>query len=1026
MPVHFASSLRRNPRSERPAANLSRPQKLCGFFEPFFVLFIDSETLLQTEGNLIVPSRLVRLLLFLFLPIFLSAGWAQKATGTLRGQVMDPSGAIIPGASVTLSGNGKSMTTTSRGDGNYQFNAVPPGQYTIHTSIDGFTPYEMQGVSISPGKTSTLNIPMTLAVQQQEVHVQAEGNTIDTTPESNANALVMKGKDLDALSDDPDELASEIQALAGPGAGPNGAQIYIDGFSGGEIPPKSSIREIRVNQNPFSAEYDRLGYGRIEILTKPGSEKFHGHVFSRGNYSGFNAQNPILNANLAPGQKLIQEPSYYSYFAHANVGGPIKPGSSYFVSGFYRDTQNVEVVNATNPATITATHPNGLTLNQAISNPMSRTDVNPRFDFQLGKSNTLTLRYSLYRVVATNDGVGQLALPEQAYNLHNEENQIQASDSMVLSRNFVDNIRFQYRHIRNNQIAQFTSPTVSVQGSFTDGGSNAGTQRDSQDDFELQDYLTGQKGAHTLNFGTRLRVYDDANYTNAGTNGSYVFQSNANYVAKTPQQYSVTVVNKYTARAVLFDAALFYQDDWKINPRFTFSYGVRWESQNYIHDKNDWAPRVYLAYALGHGHRPKTVVRAGYGWFYERFTVPNGSYGAPYILQTIHNNLPANPNTPSNQQIFTVTNPAGYTETNPGNAIKPPNPTSSSSAPTYWTLDPKFHAAVDMQAAVGIDRQIAKNLTGNVTYLYSRGVHQYLSNNVTAPFFNGAANVYPTAPLAPPATNIYQFQSGGVYRQDQIIATIKASLHRLSLFSFYTYSNALGDTSSVFHFASNASDPGQDYGRTAFDIHNRFLLLASYNGPHAFTVSPMFVYNSGIPYNVKIGSDLTANNQFNARPTFANPANGCAAPLVKFEGYCLNPNPIGTKEPIVPYGLGTGPSNYSLNMRVSKVFGFGPRLGRPGFGGPGGFQHGGPGLGGRGLSGNAGGPGRMDASVPRKYSVTLSAFGENILNHENLGVPNGTLDSTRFFGKSQSLARGFFNSHTAGNRSIFLQTAINF
>jgi len=226
-----------------------------------------------------VPSRLLRLLLLLSLPLLVSAGWAQKTTGSLRGQVMDPSGAIIPGASVTLSANGKTMSTTSKGDGSYQFNAVPSGQYTIQTTIEGFTPYELQGVAISGGKTSTLNIPMTLAVQQQEVHVQAEGNTIDTTPESNANALVMKGKDLDALSDDPDELASEIQALAGPGAGPNGAQIYIDGFSGGEIPPKSSIREIRVNQNPFSAEYDRLGYGRIEILTKPGTEKFHGHIF---------------------------------------------------------------------------------------------------------------------------------------------------------------------------------------------------------------------------------------------------------------------------------------------------------------------------------------------------------------------------------------------------------------------------------------------------------------------------------------------------------------------------------------------------------------------------------------------------------------------------------------------------------------------------------------------------------------------------------------------------------------------------
>lgn len=959
------------------------------------------------------------------------AAFAQTNSGRpgiLQGEVTDPSGAVIPGATVTITSAtaNTAVTATSSGTGAYQARGLAAGKYNVTVDAEGFAPFTAMGVSIAPGRSRQLNALLTIEAAQQQVEVNAESTTIDTNPESNANALVIKGQDLDALSDDPDELASEIQALAGPGAGPNGAQIYVDGFSGGEIPPKSSIREIRVNQNPFSAEYDRLGYGRIEILTKPGTDKIHGHIFSRGNYSGFNAQNPILNANLSPGEPLIREPSYYSFFLNGNIGGPISGASSYFVNAFYRNIQNVSVVNAINPASITAANPNGLTLNQAISNPMSRTDVNPRFDIQLGKSNTFTARYSLYRIVQTNDGIGPLALPEEGYNLHNEENQIQASDSLVLSKNFVDNIRFQYRHIRDNQTAQFTLPTVTVQGAFSDGGSYAGNVSDAQDDYEVQNYLTGQKGAHELNFGARLRAYDDANYSNAGTNGSYVFQSVSDYLHRTPQQYQVTVVNQYTARAVLFDAGLFYQDDWKISPRFTFSYGVRWESQNYIQDKNDWAPRVYLAYALGHGRQPKTVVRAGYGWFYERFTVPNGPYGLPYILQTIHNNLPANPSTPSNQQIYTVTNPVGYTETTPGNAVKPPNPTSSSSAPTYWTLAPHFHAAVDMQGAIGIDRQIAKNVTGNVTYLYSRGVHQYLSNNITAPYFNGAVNSYPDTPLAAPSENIYQYQSGAVYREDQAIATVKASLRRLSIFSFYTYTNAKGDTGSVSHFASNASDPGQDYGRMPFDVHNRFLLLASYNAPYALTISPIFVYNSGTPYNIKIGSDLTGNNQFNARPTFANPAAGCTAPLVAFGTFCLNPNPVGTNEKIVPYGLGTGPSNYSMNLRVSKVVGFGPRLKSPSHGGPGFRGRGGPGLGGRGLSGNAGGPGRMDASTPHKYSMTFSAYGANLFNHENLGVPNGTLNSTAFFGKSQSLARGFFNSHTAGNRSIFLQTSINF
>jgi hypothetical protein len=979
-----------------------------------------------------VTLQRFRISAVLVLPLLLvSTFFGQKATGNLRGVVADPTGAIIPGASVVLTGNGKTVSTTSGGTGYYHFNGLTPGQYTIDTSIQGFTPFESKAVVVAPGTTQTFNISMTIAAETQQVQVSGDTSTIDTSPESNANALVIQGKDLDALSDDPDELSSELQALAGPSAGPNGGEIYIDGFSGGQIPPKSSIRQIIVNQNPFSAQFDRLGYGRIEILTKAGTGQMHGHIFSRGNYSGFNAQNPILNSNLQPGQPPITEPSYYSYLLGGDIGGPMTKTSSYYADLFGRKSENVSIVDAIDPASVTPANPNGTYLNETVSNPSTRIDIEPRFDFQLGNSNSLTVRYEYYHAAFTNGNVGPLALPEQATNGHNEENTLQASDSIILSKNLVDNIRFRYRRVRNNQSPFSTIPSVSVSGAFTDGGSSSGSVRDNQDDYEVQDYFTSNLGRHALNFGGRLRAYRDANYSDAGTNGSYTFTSLNDYLLKTPRQYQVTVVNnnQYTARATPFDLALFYQDDFAINTRFTFSYGLRWETQNEIHDKSDFAPRVYFAYAIGHSKgKPKTVVRAGYGWFYQRFTVPNGSYGTPYILPTLRNNLPTTPGGLSNQQIYIVQNPTGYTETTPGNPIKPPNPTSSSSAPTYWTIAPNFHASLDMQGAIGVDRQIAKGVTGNVTYLYSRGVHDYLSNNTSAPFFDGSTNTYPALPLVPPNQNINQLQSGAVYRENQIIATVNARMKMFSIFSFYTYSNAKSDTSGFDSFSMNAHDPGQDYGRTDFAVTNRFLLLGNVNLPYAFSLSPFFVYNSGNAYNITTGTDLTANNQFNARPAYA-PASNCPAGVTSTRYYatkfgCLDANPFGTDEKIIPYNVGTGPSNYSLNLRVSKVIGFGPKVKGGGASG-GGFHGHGNGLGGRGLSGNQGGPGPMDAAVARKYSVNFSVFAQNVLNHENLSPPNGTLGGP-FFGKSQSLADGFFGPSTAGNRSIFLNAGVNF
>jgi hypothetical protein len=949
------------------------------------------------------------LLMTVLLGPFAATMLGQGPTGTLQGRVLDPSGAVIPQAQVTVtSPAGKTISTAADAAGSYQVRGLAAGDYTVNATTPGFAPFTAT-VTLAPGQSKSLNIAMQIEAEKQQVQVEADAPTVDTSPDQNANAVVLKGKDLDALSDDPDELENQLQALAGPAAGPNGGEVYIDGFTGGQMPPKSSIREIRINQNPFSAEFDRLGYGRIEILTKPGTDKVHGQIEARGNDSSFNSRNPILQT---------AEPPYYSYNLQGNVGGPISKNASYFVSVFGRNIQNVNVVDAVNPATLAP-------LNEAFPNPSSRIDVSPRLDLQLGQANTLTLRYEFFRSVNTNGGVGQLSLPTQATNTESMENTLQASDSWVISKNLVDDIRFQYRRFHYQDIAVNDSPTVTVQGSFNAGGNNGGVVRDNQNIYELQNYFAAAKANHSLNFGARLRAYSDADYTTGGTNGQYTFSNLTSYENNTPQTYQVTQINQYTARAILFDAALFYQDDWRVNQRLTFSYGLRWETQNRINDKSDWAPRVSFAYALDGGDRkkpPKTVLRGGYGWFYQRFTVPNSfssNAGTPYVIQAIHQNG-------INQKVFTVTNPTF--------PVSPIEVADANTAQTLYTVDPHFHAALDMQAAVGIDRQLAKRITANVTYLYGRGVHQYLTNNIGAPEFATAdLGIYPAAELPPAAENNLQYQSGGVYRQNQIIVSGRASYPRVSFFTFYTYNAAKADTNGVTYTPSVAQNPGLDYGRSSFDVHNRFVILGNISAPWGVSLTPFFAYNSGAPYNVTVGSDLTRNNQFNARPTFA--ASCGEANVVQTQYGCLDTDPFGTDEKIIPYGIGTGPTNVSLNMRVSKVIGIGPKVessraargGGGGQGGGGGGRGGGGGgIGPGGLSGSRGGPGRLDQTTPRRYNLTLTAYATNVLNHENLGSPNGTLSSP-FFGKSQSLASGgFFGGSTAGNRSVFLQAVFNF
>jgi len=253
---------------------------------------------------------------------------AQNPTGEIRGVVADPSGAVIASANVVLaSSDGATTTTTSGRDGAFHFATVKPGTYTLVIEAKGFATTTLDAIEVEAGKLIQKSVNMELPVEQQQVEVKEDSIGVSTSADNNASAMVIKGKDLDALSDDPDELQNELTALAGPAAGPNGAQIYIDGFTGGQLPPKSSIREIRINQNPFSAQYDKLGYGRIEILTKPGTDKLHGNLMIMGNDSAFNSLNPFVS----------EEPSYYTTFMNGSIGGALGKKASWFGSVFNRN-----------------------------------------------------------------------------------------------------------------------------------------------------------------------------------------------------------------------------------------------------------------------------------------------------------------------------------------------------------------------------------------------------------------------------------------------------------------------------------------------------------------------------------------------------------------------------------------------------------------------------------------------------------------------------------------------------------------
>jgi len=967
--------------------------------------------------------------------------FAQSPTGSFKGKVTDQTGAVIPQASVTVVGaDGKRTSATTDGAGTFEIGPLPPGSYTVFAHANGFASYQKESVVVTPGPAQVLNLALEIQVKEEKLEVQSDSNQLDVGSSSSAGSLVIKGKDLEALSDDPDELQSELQALAGPSAGPSGGQIYIDGFTGGQLPPKSAIREIRVNQNPFSAQYDKLGYGRIEIFTKPGSDKFHGQFFVNDSNSIFNSRNPYV----------LVKPSYNSDIFDGNLGGPINKKASFFIDASRRNMDDFSAISAIDPALL----PNPLTtgsviplINESISNPRTRTNFNPRVDVQITPSNSFTARYQITHDSEQNSGLGTFSLPSVAYNLNETEHTVQISDTQILSPRMVNETRFQFQRDINHQLPLGTGPTIDVQQSFTFGQNSEGLVRTTEDNYELQNYTSLTAHNHLIKFGGRLRRINAEQSTNANFNGEFIFSSvdpsdplsalkayqNASqglcqppptYNAQNcPSQFLLTV-GSTNVNVGWFDAGLYAEDEWRVKPNISLTYGLRFESQNNIHDHADFAPRLGIAWGLGGDGKtpPKTVLRGGFGIFYDRFgynlveqaTLLNGVTQQKAVVQ-------AQPQGQSQPLDFFSTNPNNWPSF---------STLASSGSPTIYQVSPNLTSPYTIQAAASVERQVTKAATVSLTYLHSHGEHAFYVDNVNAPLAVGGSR-----PLGGSA-NVYQYQSGGIFRQNQLIVNARVSTgKRLSLFGFYTLSYANSNVSSggsaggffasggtsTASFVSNQFDPLADYGRAAFDVRHRAFIGGSVTMPYGFSLFPFIIINSGSPYNITTGQDNNGDSIFNDRPSLANP---------RGQIVCTNRADFSLTQTasLLPINYCTGPGNATFNLRLSKTFGFGRETkgSTGGMGGPGGGPRGGPGggLGPRGLSGGGGNPFAFGQSTNHRYNLTFSISARNLFNTFNPGNPVGNL-SSRLFGETLSVGGGPFASASA-NRRVDLQVRFSF
>jgi hypothetical protein len=981
--------------------------------------------------------------------------FAQQNTGSLRVRVTDEQDALIIGAKVTVTdANGAAKTATSNNEGVATVNNLAPGVYTVRVESEGFAQFEDAGVAVVAGKRGEITAKLAVMVVTESV-TAATDTGIDTAPENNTDAIRLTGKDIEDLPDDPDELEAALQALAGPTAGPNGAQIVIDGF-GGRIPSKDAIREIRINQNPFSAENDRPGGGRIEIFTRPGSEKLRGGANFNFADESLNSRNPF--ATNSPKRAPYQTRNY-----GGNLGGPIiKKKASFFVDFNRRELDDNDLINAK----VLDANLQTQTFAASVLTPQRSFSFSPRVDYAINANNTLIVRYNYDKRTNIRQGIGNFSLPERAYDTENTSQSIQLTETSVIKGKYVNETRFQFSRNTNARLGDNTRATVNVNDAFTSGGSQVGLSSTENNRWELQNFTLWTYKLHSLKAGGRLRGVSITDISRNNFGGSFTFTSLDQYrLAVQATQQGLTPAQKVAAGAIptqfsiaagnpeasvtQYDAGLFIQDDWKLRPNFTLNLGLRYEAQTNLSSKFNFAPRIGFAWSPGAGGTsarvPKTVLRGGVGVYYDRF-------GENTTLQV--NRL----NDPDGQRTFIAQDPMTLAQasfTLNGVTNLPAIGSLSQRAQNTFRIDPDLQAPYSLFANFSVERQLPARTTAFVSFFNMRQWHTVRARNINAPV-NGDPNV---RPLGVAAGNVFEYESIGRFNMMGLNFGANTRFNQyFTMFANYTLSRARGDSDG------QPVDPYNlrlDYGRSGADVRHRFNMFGSINLPkYGLSFSPSVRASSGAPFNITTGLDRNFDTVFSERPSFAPERAGECSPtnrVIRCTPFGVFNTQPGANETLIPRNFGTGPSQFNVDLRISKNFGFGGsresnannRQGQgqgqgqagggrgPGGGGgiPGGFPGGGGG--GRGGGGGFGGGG-FGGGGDRPYNLQLSIQISNILNRNNMAPPVGSLASP-FFGQSTRTAGGFGGfgpggfgggfgdgNSAAGNRRITLQVRFNF
>jgi hypothetical protein len=753
-------------------------------------------------------------------PIYAQAA-RSAVTGAITGVVFDQNEAVVSGAQVTL----REAQKTTRTDeaGRFRFDRIGAGDYQLVVTRNGFKP-ETVNFTVTSRPLAPLRVVLTVVEVRQEINVSENAAQVSTEAESNQDVASVDRRLLDTL---PSLGQNYIGAMSGflnaGGTGTSGATLIVDGMEAVKAGVSASgIQEVRINNNPYSAEYARPGRARIEIITKPGGAQYHGAFNLLFRDYRLNARDPFA-LTRPPEQRRIYE---------GNLIGPIGAGKrTVFVITANREEDDLQSV-------VFATGLQG-DIRQNFPNPARNTEFSGRVSHQVTDKSTFAAFYSFQDRTVKNQGVGGFNLPEVATNFRFREDIVRFSHSWIASPKLVNQT--------NLLLGRYFAPTDSVrqaqriivQEAFTGGGAQADFNR-TEEHWTLSQILTYTSGKHLVKAGVQVPDFSRRGVNDRTNNlGTFFFSSLADYRQSKPfafvRQQGRTKVNFWE---IILGA--FVQDEFRARPDLSIAVGLRYDWQNYFNeDSNNLNPRLSVAWAADKAR--KTVVRGGFGFFYDR----------------------TGPGPISDLLRFDGERLRRYVITNPGFPDPLANGQSLGAQPnSVVRLAPDTIIPFTAQYSVGVERQLQKTLALTVSYIGTRGMNLFRSHDVNSP-------LPPLFAARPDAkfTVIRQIESTGRMTGHSLEVGLRGNVSRyFNGMIQYVFGRAWNDTSGINAFPANSYDLTGEWGRADFDIRHRFNLLGAVKAGKVFNLGMNLALNTGAPYTLTTGRDDNRDSQALDRP----------------------------------------------------------------------------------------------------------------------------------------------------------------